>query len=155
MAIQYYIYYNVNMILSFLALFGYGCCGVSLNSTLKNGISHLGDTVKFSCITVGSNTLMWHSIDYIGENAQQVTRLSSTSRPNSFAVVILDATYVENDQRVLESTLTIIVQGNIPSAIVTCTSLGTGESNATSFNLAGKCAWFTGAAWHYELFRFL
>ena len=128
---------------------------MSLNSTLKNGISHLGDTVKFSCITVGSNTLMWHSIDYIGENAQQVTRLSSTSRPNSFAVVTLDATYVENDQRVLESTLTIIVQGNIPSAIVTCTSLGTGESNATSFNLAGKCDWFTGAAWHYELFHFL
>ena len=114
---------------------------MSLNHTLVDGTAHLGDTVNFTCRTRGSNTLAWRSQEYIGQNGEELTisRLGTTSSLNSYAVATVTNTYIENDQRVLESNLTIIVQGNIPNASVTCSSIGTGESNMISFNLASKC----------------
>ena len=121
-------------------------CEVSLSSTLRNGVPvHLGDTEYFYCRAIGSGALAWRSNEYIGPNGEQLSLSlpGSTSNLSSFAVATLDRRYTENDQTVLESTLTIIVQRNIPSASITCYSLGTDESNTTSFRLAGKCDDFT------------
>ena len=86
-------------------------------------------------------TLAWRSNEYIGQNGEQLSLslFRNISSLNSFAVATLNNTYTENNQPVLESTLTIIVQGSISSASITCYSLGTDESNTTSFHLAGKC----------------
>lgn len=123
-----------------LVLFGLGRGGVLLVSHLTNGTASFGDTVNFTCRTTGSNTLAWRSREYIGQNGEQLSLspLGTTSSLNSYAVATVTNTYVENGQRVLESNLTIIVQGNIPTASVTCVSLGTGESDMTSFNLTSK-----------------
>ena len=124
-----------------VVLVGGASCEVSLNSTLTNGSQvHLGDALIFTCTTIGSGALAWRSKEYIGPNGEQLrlSLLGTTSSLNSYAIATLDGNYEENGQRVLESTLTIIVQGNIASASVTCYSLGTDESNTISFHLAGK-----------------
>ena len=109
---------------------------------MKNETASFGDTVNFTCTTIGSNTLAWSSPEYIGQNGEQLSLspLGTISSLNSYAVATVTNTcLLENGQRVLESNLTIIVQGNIPSASVTCSSIGSGESSMTSFHLASKC----------------
>ena len=109
---------------------------------MKNETASFGDTVNFTCTTIGSNTLAWSSPEYIGQNGEQLSLspLGTASSLNSYAVATVTNTrLLENGQRVLESNLTIIVQGNIPSASVTCSSIGSGESSMTSFHLASKC----------------
>lgn len=117
-----------------------GSCEVSLINYLVDETAPFGDVVNFTCRTIGSNTLVWNSPEYIGQNGKQLSlsplNLGTTSSLNTYAVATVTNTYIENGQRVLESNLTIIVQGNIPSASVICSSLGTGESSMTSFRLA-------------------
>ena len=147
---NYYHHNNImltinNYYLKLVVLVGGVNCEVSLNSTFTNGSQvHHGDTLIFNCIIRGSFALAWRSNEYIGPNGQQLSlSLSgSTSSLNSYAIATLTRNYIEDDQTVLESTLTIIVQRNIPSASVTCYSLGTDESKTISFQLAGKFGGF-------------
>ena len=140
--INAFIYHYTDFFVLFLVIFIPGSCEVSLNSFLVGGTASFGDTVNFTCTTIGSNTLAWSSEEYIGQNGQQLSlsplNVGTTSSLNSYAVATVTNTYLENGQRVLESNLTIIIQGNIPSASVACSSIGTGESSMTSFILASN-----------------
>ena len=126
-----------------LAFSGLGSCEVLLINSLINETASFGDTVNFTCTTIGSNTLAWSSPEYIGQNGEQLSLspLGTTSILNTYVFATVISTNIENGQRVLESNLTIIVQGTIPTASVKCSSLGTGESSMTSFQLASKFCW--------------
>ena len=100
-----------------------------------------GDSVNFTCITRGSQSLAWSSNDYIGQNGEFLTfaslHVGQTRTANNYTYAQLLSSSMENSQTVLVSRLYIIVQPNFTISMVVCHSLGTNEMKTISFDLSG------------------
>ena len=103
---------------------------------MQNGGIICPQTVVFTCTTKGSSVLTWRSGEYIGDQIvissefhnEGYTR-TSTSTPSTVAT--LTRNYVDNDVRVLESTLHIIASPTFRSSSVTCVSADSSETSIT------------------------
>ena len=107
-----------------------------LSSTLLKGQRGCpGHQVNFTCVTNGSLVLAWSCDEYIGENGAQIEFTSADGVDSTKASSINSntvATLVRiNGTRVIESLLSITILVSFPTASVTCSDVGQGDSTIT------------------------
>ena len=115
-----------------------------LNSTLFStpfGVptAFVNETVEFTCVIKGSDTVGWISDQYIGLNRQLIfisTNPEGTQRTRDAAVAEL----ISTSNGVLVTTLRIKIQptSESPIASVQCNNIGDNTETFIAFRLAGK-----------------
>lgn len=119
---------------------------VKVTSTLHStpdgvNFAYANETVTFTCVTRGSSSMVWTSIDYISTNGGRIEYASIDSEGTSYHAGQTLTTLVSNSRVnglvVLESQLQIVVQSNYQVSSVTCHNIGHNTENTTSFETAG------------------
>ena len=121
---------------------------IELTSTLTDGrFACPGESVTFTCKTVGSYAIAWTSDQYIGLGGTQLAFAAdfnevgalhrSASIPSTFAALVL----YNRTADVLMSTLHIITLLNAPSSSVTCIHVASDQRATINFSVIGKDAY--------------
>jgi hypothetical protein len=116
---------------------------VFLNSSMvadEQGVNLVrpGEIVSFRCITRGSSILAWTSPEYIRDRLEFANFQSSGAVATSgFASAeLIDAYNDGNQQPVIISQLTIVIQRNILNSSIVCHHTGRELTAAVSFKLS-------------------
>ena len=112
-----------------------------LNSTLFSTpfgvpVAFVNETIVFTCVIRGSDTIGWSSDQYIGLNRQLIfisTNPIGTQRTRDTAVAEL----ISTSNRILVTTLRIKIQPTLPFASVQCNNIGDDTETFIAFHMAG------------------
>ena len=118
-----------------------------LNNTLHSteyGVhfAYESETVTFTCVTRGSNSIAWSSDEYIGADRMEFASAeregTTRSAADSGAIGRLVSVSNENGNVILVSQLQLNVQSTYQIASITCHNIGIDAMNTTTFLMAGK-----------------
>ena len=118
---------------------------VMINSTISDGkFVYPGQTIKATCTTRGSNVLAWQSSEYLGFGNQLSFVSSSpqgTNLSHGAVVVTLVSVHQIDDQKVIESTITIKVSdSDKATSSIICRNVDHDESANVTVHKSGKIA---------------
>ena len=104
-------------------------------------VAYAGETVTFTCMTIGSNTIAWSSDEYIGSDGNRLEFIpvdmeGATQRVGQTVATLVNISSVEGVV-ILVSQLQISVQSTYQISSITCHSLGNDAVNTISFLTAG------------------
>ena len=115
---------------------------VSLNGSLSdNSAIPPGENITLKCITKGSLILAWTGTSYVDSRIEFVTadQIGTMYTPSLYTTATLVNVSTDmSGQYIIESHLNIIVQSGIPTSMITCHNVGTGETRALSFQSSSE-----------------